>query len=194
MLINETNLMLRQGRIRLRRRIYELLQIVSLVIVSWLLVIPAYAVGISVSPPSLELRGTPNKKITGTFTVTNPSRETVVYEITNDGLLTLAITPTTFLLEPATSAKVTVEYDSPAQRLTNSRTNLSILGRPLTVQPTQAASGVKLPVSISTGQVAGASTHRFDLSILGIVLLDIFLLGWLSHLLIRRLHRPARAP
>ena len=156
----------------------------------------AYSVGISVSPPSLELRGAPNKKITGAFTVTNPSRETVIYEITNDGLFSLAITPTTFLLEPNKSAIVSVEYQ-PIDKLTTDKlttTQLSVLGRPLTVNPTQAASGIKLPVSIATGQVAGAATRRYDPMMMGIILFDALLLAWLFYLIIKRLRMRSTHP
>ena len=148
----------------------------------------ARAVGISVSPPTLELKNAANKKITGTFTVMNPSRESVVYEITNDGLLPLVITPITFLLEPGKRANIAIEY--PPNKLTTANyrltTQLSILGRPLTVQPTQAASGIKLPVSISVGQVEGVSTRRYDPIAVGILLIDMLLLGLFVYLVIKR--------
>jgi len=151
----------------------------------------AHAVGISVSPPSLELRGVPNQKITGAFTVMNPSRETVIYEVTNDGLLLLTITPTTFLLEPNKSAHVTVEYNAQSTGKAlpypyHSQTTLSILGRPLTVNPTSAASGIKLPVSISVGEVAGASISHYDPITLGLVIIDTLLILWLVYLMIKR--------
>lgn len=150
------------------------------------------AVGISVSPPSLELRGEYGKKITGTFSVINPSRETIIYEITNDGLLPLVITPTTFLLEPNESANVTVDYHPNDKLTTNklSATQLSILGRPLTVNPTQAASGVKLPVSIQVGTVAGASTARFDPLTIGLIIMNGLLLLWLAYLVFKRHLKP----
>jgi hypothetical protein len=106
----------------------------------------------------------------------NPSRETVIYEVENDSLLPLIITPTTFLLEPNKSATVTIEYYSQTQQPINSKTNISILGRPLTVRATNAASGIKLPVTISTGQVAGVATTRDDPSTAGAVLISIVLI------------------
>ena len=108
----------------------------------------------------------------------NPSRETVIYEVENDSLLPFIITPTTFLLEPNKSAHVTVEYQSDVRtgRDLSAQTSLSILGRPLTVRATNAASGIKLPVTISTGQVAGVATARDDPSTAGAVLISIVLI------------------
>lgn len=156
-----------------------ILSIAILAIGFWSLVISTgYAVGISVSPRELVLHGAPNKKITGTFTVMNPSRETVIYEVSCDDLLPLAITPTTFLLEPSKTANITIEYQ-PTNKLPTDKlitTQLSILGRPLTVRATNAASGIKLPVAISTGQVAGVATARDDPSTAGVAVISVLLI------------------
>ncbi|MEW6611024.1 MAG: hypothetical protein AB1352_05410 [Patescibacteria group bacterium] len=158
-----------------------ILLLIILFMVQWVLSATTHAVGISVSPPALELNGDAHKKITGTFTVMNPSREMVIYEVSNDGLLPLTITPTTFLLEPNETAQVAVEYIpsiSPINHATiqQSTTNLSVLGRPLTVQPTQAATGIKLPVTITTGQIASAATTRNDPSVIGVAIMSILLI------------------
>lgn len=166
----------------------RILQIIFLVICHLSFVIhTAHAVGIAVSPPTLELKGA-GKKITNTFTVTNPSRETVVYEVSHDGLLPLTFTPTTFLLAPGKQAKVTVEYMPAEQGADAARlaTQLSILGRPLSVNPTQAASGVKLPVIIRVGARAGASIKKIDPLTVAIGVIDGGLGIWLLYAIAQR--------
>lgn len=189
-MINKTRkqLVCRRGRLNNRaiKQCNLIIVLCSLIIVPWSLVTPVNAVGISVSPTKLILSGTTHKSISSTFTVSNPSRETVIYEVSNDGLLPLTITPTTFLLEPNKKAKVTVEYSPQGSETINSQTNLSILGRPLTVSPTQAASGVHIPVTISIGIVTGINTTKYDPLNVGIVIIDSILLIWLGYLVVKK--------
>ncbi len=121
------------------------------------------AVGVGVKPKAINLSVPVGRETTTEFLVINVAAEPAIYQVYPDALVDeVKISPTDFQLDPGASKiiKATVKIKSPGLF----GTNISVVARPLGAGGLAAASGVKLPLSIT------ASGLPLWLKIIGLVL------------------------
>lgn len=143
-------------------------QLVSLflVLLSLLFSQSVQAVGVGVKPDKIDISITAGKETQTEILVMNVASQPAIYEIYPDALeKNITISPNEFQLDPNATqiVKVTVKINTPGKFATN----LSVVARPLAVGGLAAASGVKIPVTIT------ASGIPFWWIILGIVIVGL---------------------
>lgn len=117
-----------------------------LVLVSGLSVpLTTFAIGLAVSPSSLELEGTPGETVEMTLTVENDSDEVAYFETYPDAFEPIfEVSPESFTLEAKESRTLIVRAQ--AEQNGSFSTELSVVARPLADSAYQAAGGIKVPL------------------------------------------------
>jgi len=154
---------------------------VFLLLFSFILPNFVFAAGISVSPSSLQFN---EARQIRQITVTNPTTDVQIYEISPDDFSELFIvSPESFTLEAGGKKQVNITLTDaikPANKIIT--TNLSVMGRPLLERRFTVNSGVKIPINLQLG--TGGQTNRLDYK-----WLIIGILGAASILLSRKLYK-----
>ena len=137
------------------------------------------AAGISVSPRELELSANVGETVSGKLTVKNPSNEVSLFEVYPDELeKIIKASPSSFILEAGESREVVIQitpYESGVFK-----TNISVVGTPVSKAAFNAGSGVKIPLGITSSLDSSwlkATVPNLPLSskTLGIILLVLVL-------------------
>lgn len=132
----------------------------------FLLLIPlnASAVGISVTPSSLEVETTVDQEYTAVLKVTNGSIDVSLFEAYVDNFDDfISVRPASFILESGEQKTVFIIISAEKEQV--SETNISIISRPVTDSAFNASGGVKIPITIniSDGEVSSAQTGSIGL-------------------------------
>lgn len=109
----------------------------------------AHAVGVGVKPDKIDLGIIVGKYTETEILVINVASQPAIYQIYPDGLeKNITVSPNEFQLDPQATqlVKVTVKINIPGKFATN----LSVVARPLAAGGLSAASGVKIPITITT--------------------------------------------
>jgi len=107
------------------------------------------AVGVGVKPKRIDLQVKAGKATNTEFLVMNVDEKPALYQIYPDALeKAIEIAPTDFLLDAQASQLVKVQVKIKTPGLFS--TNISIVARPLEASGFSAASGIKLPITISS--------------------------------------------
>jgi hypothetical protein len=131
-----------------------------------------FAVGVSVTPPSLELLRGINGEISGEIAVSNPSEEVAVFNVYPDEFEGMVkVSPVSFILEGGRQKIVKVNVNPKNEGMFE--TTLSVVSEPLLKSSFNAVSGVKIPISFTAGKHSSrlaliAETMPFGIRIVGI--------------------------
>lgn len=109
----------------------------------------AHAVGVGVKPDKIDIDITIGKETETEILVINVSSQPAIYQIYPDALeKNITVSPNEFQLDPkgTQAVKVTIKINTPGKFATN----LSVVARPLAAGGLVAASGVKIPITITT--------------------------------------------
>jgi hypothetical protein len=122
-----------------------------LVISGLLLPLMVSAVGVSVSPPRLEIISVAGRETNREIVVSNPSRDVAIFDIYPDDFVSeIRISPESFVLESGDQKKVAVAVTP--KNVGRFETNISIVARALSDSAFNAASGVKIPLNVEVGR------------------------------------------
>ena len=113
-----------------------------------------YAVGVGVKPKEIDLNVRVGQQVATEILVINISKEPALYSVSADALEDdIIISPQDFKLEADTNRLVTisVKMKTPGRFATN----ISVVARPLGAGGLTAASGVKLPLTITASGFPG---------------------------------------
>jgi len=166
----------------------------SLIFLGLLLPLRSQAVGISVTPPSLDIIFPDTKE--SHLVITNISQEPVVVSIRPDHFADyIKVIPSEISLLPEEVSKVKIESHFEEFTAGVNNTYISVITKPLDKKSFNAASGLKIPITVhivqSYWQWSGAIIFIvvfFSLFILALVIQSIFILfkfkkrkrGWLG--------------
>lgn len=112
----------------------------------------ALAVGVGVKPDKIDLNITAGKETQTEILVINVAEQPAIYEIYLDALeKNITISPNEFQLDP--DATQIVKLNIKINSLGKFATNLSVVARPLSAGGLTAASGVKIPLTVTTSGI-----------------------------------------
>ena len=118
-----------------------------LILGGFFLPLAAAAVGVAVNPARLEVFGRSGQERVETILVSNPARDVAIFEIYPDEFeAMIRIAPASFVLESGDQKKVTIKIAGTAAG--RFETLVSVIARPLSESAFNAASGIKIPLSI----------------------------------------------
>ena len=113
---------------------------------------PVLAVGIGVRPTAVNLNVRAGKTVETEILVMNVSDQPALYQVYLDGLQdSVRVSPSDFQLEPQASQLITLSIT--VQRPGRFATNISAVARPLSASGLPAASGVKVPLTITASGI-----------------------------------------
>ena len=120
----------------------------------------AYAGSSSVDVSRMAVNGQANRAATERVRVTNTDTIAQVYTFAGSDVIKerMSVNPAQFTLSPGESKDVVVRFRMPEQSLNG---HVSLISRDSRSQsPLEVASGINIPVSLNTAQVAGLSVAR----------------------------------
>ena len=128
----------------------KVLQVGSFVLSTLFFIMPNFAIasGLSVAPSKLVIDA--EDKNTATLLVKNISKDVALFEIYPDDMVkAFNIRPESFVLKSGQSREVFVDIHGTNMSLV--QTNISIISRPTEESSLMFGSGVKIPITIYTG-------------------------------------------
>jgi len=150
-----------------------------------LFLIPAsvLAAGIQVSPEKLQFAISDSKTQSQEITVANPTADVQLFQIYPDDFdRAIKSNPASFTLEAGASKRVQITVDPSQLPNGTASTTLSILSKPLAAAGVSINTGIKIPITITTG---GKRPQKNWIYPLGIILL-LILIGFGQQILQRR--------
>lgn len=130
----------------------------------------SFAAGIQVSPSRLEIAVPPGKTIQKDLVVANPTADVQLFSVYADDFdQYIKPQPASFTLEAGGRKNVSLTLQSPDSGTIS--TTISVVGRPMVDARLQANTGVKIPITITTGQQRGLPNWAWI--ILGILAIGI---------------------
>ena len=155
----------------------------------------ALAVGIGVKPKKIDLDVGVGKIVKTEMLIMNVSKQPAIYQVYLDGLTDfVSVSPTDFKLEPNANQIVTVTVKAKSPGIL--ATNISAVARPLSVGGLPAASGVKIPITITSSGIPILWWVIFGI-IFGVCLLVFFMIKFKrgkNTLNVNKLHKPNLLP
>jgi hypothetical protein len=111
----------------------------------------ALASGIEVKPAKLELSAGPGQTATAKITVGNPTADVQIFEVYADDFAdSIKLNPQSFTLEAGDSKTVEVSARGAGPGIF--KTEISVVGKPLSDARLVAGTGVKIPLTVSTSE------------------------------------------
>jgi len=152
------------------KRFFIQVTICSLLLLSPLALVRA--VGIGIKPKEINLKAVVNKVTETEMLIVNVSAEAAMYKVTADAFEDIIIiSPADFQLSPSSSQIIKIMVRPEKRGLF--ATNISAIARPMGAGGLSAASGVKVPITIS---VSGWRFWQLALAVLVICLIVNFVL------------------
>jgi len=149
----------------------------------------AQAVGLTLAPAKIEL-SYPAKK-SAELIITNISSEAILVKISPDDLAEeIIIQDAEFTLMPEAKTKVKIDFNFTAHKSQIYQTNLSVVANALAAEHFNAASGIKVPISVN---VSPDKSYLVLFSLVLILVVLVFIVASFyyyrrKHSLLHRLH------
>lgn len=126
------------------------------ILITLLVPIATFAVGVSVIPSKLLIQTQVNQITKQNLQIKNPSSVVSIYDLSPDDYSDwLKILPSSFTLEAGESRAVELQVKSPS--IGSFATQISVVAKPLSPRAFQANSGVKIPLEIRVEKVESSS-------------------------------------
>ena len=136
---------------------HQLKYIIAILSLSLFLPLSSLAAGIQVSPSHLDFRVNSQETAPQNLTVVNPTADVQVFEVYADDFAELIKpNPASFTLESGAKKTVAITINFSGVKDQSERTlttNLSVVGKPLADSRFSLATGAKIPITLSVGNM-----------------------------------------